>query len=250
MNSTEIRVTLRTCENGKAFEGFKSGKVYFGGDMSQVGGQSLLRITKVNNQTMGMLLADDINKPEIAVQGAYKLVINPGDKVTLLDAVAESVLETYVNITVRVTGPDKKVMKAEDGTLLNKVPLDDYVICLNTYGDYRIIYTVEDDSGKTGTITVPLGVYDFVKPEIHVDGEVPEKAELGSAIVLPNASAVDNFTPDNDIRLMVQVVAPNGTVKPYDKKMTYHTAGTWTIRYVAYDAVGNMQMLTYKVVVK
>ena len=80
MNSTEIRVTLRTCENGKAFEGFKSGKVYFGGDMSQVGGQSLLRITKVNNQTMGMLLADDINKPEIAVQGAYKLVINPGDK--------------------------------------------------------------------------------------------------------------------------------------------------------------------------
>ncbi len=250
INSTEFRVTLRTYENGKPFEGFTSGKVYFGGEMTEIGGPSLLRITKVNNQTMGMLLVDDINKPEVAVRGAYKRVYEPNDKVTILDIVAESVLETYTMATVRVTGPDKKVLKAEDGTSLNNVAVSDYVIRLTDYGDYRIIYTVTDDNGKTGSITVPLGVYDFVKPEIVLEGEVPASASVGSTITLPKATVMDNCTAEEDIRLSVQVVAPNGTAKPYDSKMTYTVAGTWRIRYVAYDAEGNMQMLTYKVVVR
>lgn len=250
VNSTELRVTLRTYANGEPFEGFTSGKVYFGGEMAGVGGNSLLRITKVNNQTMGMLLESDINKPEIAVRGSYKLAYSPNDKVTILDVVSESVLSTYTNVTVRVTGPDKKVMKAEDGTVLNKVDVSDYVICLKEYGDYRIIYTATDENGKPASLTVPIGVYDFVKPEIILDGKVATSAKVGSAIVLPNATATDNCTENKDIRLSVQVVAPNGTVKPYDKKMTYTVAGTWTIRYVAYDEVGNMQLLTYKVVVK
>ena len=250
VNSTELRVPLRNYANGEAFEGFASGKVYFGGEMSEVGGKSLLRITKVNNQTMGMLLEDDVNKPEIAVRNSYKLAYNPNDKVTILDVVGESVLNTYVDITLRVTGPDKKVMTAEDGTVLNKVAVSDYVICLKDYGDYRIIYTATDESGKTASITIPIGVYDFVKPEIILEGKVPTSATVGSTISLPNATVKDNCSADKDIRFSVQVVAPNGTVRPYDKKMTYTTAGTWTIRYVAYDEVGNMQLLTYKVVVK
>ena len=250
INSTEFRVTLRTYENGKPFEGFESGKVYFGGEMAEIGGPSLLRITKVNNQTMGMLLEDDINKPEIAVKGAYKRVYAPNDKVTVLDIVAESVLQTYTTATLRVTGPDKKVLKADDGTSLNNVAISDYVITLANYGDYRIVYTVKDDSGKTGSITVSLGVYDFVKPEIVLDGEVPTSASVGATITLPNATATDNCTAAEDIRLSVQIVAPNGKVKPYNSKMTYDVAGTWKIRYVAYDAEGNMQMLTYQVVVR
>ena len=218
--------------------------------MAEVGGKSLLRITKVNNQTMGMILEDDVNKPELAVRNSYKLAYQPNEKVTVLDVVGESVLNTYVGITVRVTGPDKKVITADDGTILNKVPVSDYVIYLEEYGDYRIIYTATDESGKTASITIPIGVYDFVKPEIILEGEVVTSTTVGDAIVLPNATCKDNCTADKNIRFSIQVVEPNGAVKTYDNKMTYTSAGMWTIRYVAYDEVGNMQLLTYKVVVK
>ena len=135
---------------------------------------------------------------------------------------------------------------ATDGTKLQNASADRvYQFLVDGLGQYDIRYTAKDGSGKTDYAQIRYTAYDTVKPTLVLDGEVKLNNKIGT-ITLPKATATDDVSASENIEVYVTVTDPYGFVS-YVKnfKFTATKKGMYTVRYAAYDEIGNVESIVF-----
>ena len=119
-----------------------------------------------------------------------------------------------------------------------------------TYGTYAIVYTVTDSSNNKISVSTSIVVNDDVKPTLTIHGEIPETAEWGSTLTLPNYTINDNGDVSK-ATVKIYVCAPDGIMNLVkDGKVTLNRKGEYTIYYFVLDENNNPTNYTFYVQVK
>lgn len=249
--------------NGKAFEGFPSGaaRLEFCFNMAEAGAQ--VNFLKIADQNMFLkykngiadLFVDQI-KPIINVETnnvKYKF----GETVKVPSAKAFDTITSgrilqdgsidVIRVMVEVKAPNGDV-------LIEKQELSEGLsFSLTQYGEFRIIYTATDNKGKISTSPIVIEVEDQTKPILTIEGNQHViNATVNQKIKLPSVVALDNFTPNEYLKLSCIVIAPNGTIEVLNVsnqeryvsvfEYTPKLAGEYTVVYLVEDESGNMAM--------
>ena len=116
-------------------------------------------------------------------------------------------------------------------------------------GEYEIVYTVTDNTGKQSSLIRTLKVVDGNVPVIVLDGDVPQSAVLGSTFTLPAASAKDG---DKGISVVCSALFTdakgNKTVLDISGgTLSFDKAGTYTVSWYAVDEDGNEALQSFTV---
>ena len=244
-----ITIAINQTLQGEAFGGFTSGKVYISACFTGVTGKSEVKISKICGQPLTTTNKDNI-KPAVALFGEYEFNYRLNDNVVLYDAIAGDVLDPDLTVTMSVMGPDKKYLTDINGLQLKDVSVDKYEIKLTQYGTYKIIYKAVDSSGKSVTFTQPLVVFDDVAPIFTVTN-VPKSGKLNTEIKLPKATANDNV--DGEVKVFVYVSDPSGTYIPVNANAKGEylfqatKKGKYLVKYLAFDAFGNMMVESFEI---
>ena len=223
--------------NGEAFEGFPSGSVYLEFETDGSVGLHL-----ISNQTFNNYIRDAIT-PRITVGGSFTGTYVPGQQVVLPTATAYDVLSAI--------GEVKLLVRNEAGeTLLSTTADKETVFVPETYGTYAIVYTVTDSSNNKISVSTSIVVNDDVKPTLTIHGEIPETAEWGSTLTLPNYTINDNGDVSK-ATVKIYVCAPDGIMNLVkDGKVTLNRKGEYTIYYFVLDENNNPTNYTFYVQVK
>ena len=198
------------------------------------------------------------NVKDTQIPGVYLVYQQLGafsinEEFVIKPALAIDVLDPTITSYVTVKGPDGNAIADVNGVTLDKVAVDqEYVIKLETYGVYRVIYYAEDgmkNANKTSGLI--LEVVDEEAPTLTLDGAVPSKIELGQSFYVPRATATDNVDAAEDILVFVHVIIPAGQIYDFSDG-SYDgfkplKAGKYIVKYTAMDSVGNMAMQIYEV---
>ena len=174
-------------DNGKAFNGFPSGRVYISMEVvdAQQGAQYLIK--QLDNHIMNKGTVDR-TAPRVAVIGEYGGMYNKNDIYHLSPALASDTLYADISPLVSVRTPSGEIAKDVNGLALDNVPADKtYDIKLTEYGQYRVEYIAED-SFSTGSIAHTINVFDKKAPKLTIVGDWSATAKKGETIVLPEVT--------------------------------------------------------------
>lgn len=233
---------------------FPSGKVYLTVNFKSISASSatltLKSLNRQNLKSMGAdLLAPSIDLFADAVGKKYVV----GDSVLVSKAVALDVLDPYVTLSVTVKDSDKNFVKDKaTGLTLNNVSAEvDYSFNVEAAKTYLVVYTATYDDGEKETYQFAVTVADTKKPTFRLEHKVATTASVGRYVYVPKAIATDDKDGATDV--YYYVITPDGVVRTFERDkydgFKVQTKGTYTIRYVSYDASGNMALYDYKVVV-
>ncbi len=180
-----------------------------------------------------------------SIEGTHTLSITPFDE--SLDP------NMYDNIDIALDGAtlsSYEVYKIERSALQD----DEGFVYLN-YGYYN---GNEQTSYEGGSITTnnpivklnSLRYSDKTAPAITLLGEVPTKARVGEAITLPSATGLDET--DGEIEAYLSSVKDESGVgiTTINNIVTFEKSGTYTANYSCVDSSGNVQTLTFEIVVE
>ncbi len=233
---------ISKAENGKAFTGFASGKVWVELQIGEVTGDGLsLRIEKLNGQPFSDIEYDYI-EPEMSVNGYIALQMQIGENiipsVTVQDVLAASA-DAKVSVYKMGSGP---ILDGLDASVENKLNFSEP-------GLYEIEYMLTDSSGGMRRMSYSVQVLETEKPVLTV-GEVPESASCGSVVALPKATATDNVTKDPTIVMIV--IDANGKTVDLDSNGTFTATvvGRYIVRYWCYDEYYNYDMQEFYIYVQ
>ena len=159
---------------------------------------------------------------------------------------------------MKVTDPDKEVVRSVDGILLDETASyeRDYQIKLDKYGDYLIYYYAVDSNENEAVYSYVITVTDTTPPVVTIinpqtEGNVNKEINIASIRISDNSSKT--FT------IYVCVKVPNGKIYSLvnvDEKMvvsksfTPQTTGKYTIYYYVEDESGNTSCVSYEINVR
>ncbi len=230
---------ITTCDNGKPFEGFKSGFVYASFEVAGATENQVV-LLQIANQIINDTSYDFI-QPVITVNGYVSGNYAMGATVNLPSATAYDVLSACGKVKVTVTCGRETVIRNKDAS----EPLS---FVIDQYGVYQIVYSAEaDDMGGLAKVTRFVYCYDTVKPELEFDGTIPSSVKSGTVVKLPSYTIVDN----GDISrasVTIYVCAPDGVMRKVDGGNVKLTgAGEYIVYYQVTDENGNLKVYTFKV---
>lgn len=234
---------------GEEFSGFTSGEVYVTIGLEGVKSRSNLYVNNINGQRMnGDIIADNI-APEAYLLGLYDEKSLPiGATVTVYPMAVGDVLSciTYASVSVAYGGNS---VVGTDGKALSNLSLSGtYEFRLTQSGKYTITYTVKDSAGKSTVRTFVFEVIDIKAPVIQ-RVSLPTEGKLGEVLKIPTATAMDDT--DREVKVTMYVIYPDLTVRVLTETryFTYIQQGTYIVRYMAADSMGNTTYLDYKITV-
>lgn len=242
-------------DNGDLFEGF-SGGVYMSMEFESVVKASAVRLTLLNNQTLGYRTSKYDNRrdkiePEIYLQESYAVKNTLGATAKVSAGNAYDVLGYIKSFTVSVTAPSGKSI------LKNASAREFYEFKLEEYGDYRVEYVATDSNGSTYSESRLISVVERVLPTLKTT-TMRSEYKVGDAIKIPEYQVSDNsayysldimlIMPDNDMRLLIHDengeiisklskddVAYEAAFKVDNQTFRVQTAGEYILRFFAYD---------------
>ena len=234
-------------EDGQPFTGF-DGDVLC--RVTLLGGKTGARMTVSN--ICGQPVSsnpNDIIAPEITVLGDYGGFTPIGGKAVVRAARVFDVLDPLSISFVSVTAPDGSFVTSDDGVKLDGVPCDrEYAFTADSYGTYAVVYTAYDGSGNTRQGGYNVNVRVDTPPQVSFKTEPPTVGKVGQAFVVPDLNGIDDTFTVNKT-----VIAPDlrlsglrGNSNAYIPK----TTGTFTVMITVTDAVGNVTVLSFDVVVE
>ena len=250
-----VNVTLD--DNGNAFEGFPSGKVYMSSEVFGVKADQKYLVTQIDNHIIGARARDSAT-PRIAISGQYGGMFDVRSEYVVTSALASDVIDPNVTCTVTVTRPNGAVMTDVNGLELKDVPADrDYVIKLTEYGQYQVTYTSIDwTEDNKGISTYAVNVFDQKAPKVSLKGAWSDTAKVGDSVVLPEVEISDDHSTTAELSVYRMVRNPYDvlTVFGYDAenvayRFTFKHAGEYKFIIVVADAAGNQAYLEYVVTV-
>ncbi len=249
-DADKFKKTVETNAYGETFNGFASGLVNFAITFEDVSGETEIIVHKINNQTVSSVMFDLVDPQAALVGGAYARTAQLGEVLTVKNIVYSDVLSLRESVTYSVTYNGKTVTST-DGKKLSNVSLKNlYSFACDNYGTYMIMYTITDDSGNSYYYSNVVNVVDNVAPIITISGDLLGEYKKGDKITLPAASATDNL--NGTLTVFVAIYTPNGAriyLAP-NAQYTFDQTGTYTVKYIVYDAIGNIAEQTFEMIVK
>ena len=251
-----LGVTVATDDNGNAFEGFPSGRVYMSAEIFGAKEGQKYIIEQIDNHIIGAS-ARDRATPRIAINGEYGGIYDVKSEYVVGSALASDVIDPNVNCTVTVTRPNGAIMTDVNGLALEDVAADkEYVIKLTEYGQYQVTYKSVDWAGEEGISTYAVNIFDQKAPKLSLKGDFATTAKVGDTVELPLVEVTDDYSDVSEISVYRSVRNPYDvlTVFGYDKentvyRFTFKYAGEYKFVIVACDAAGNQTYLEYVVTV-
>ncbi len=243
-------ITVTTCVNGDAFEGFTSGAVYVTFEMEDVSGNAEAGIFYINGHSMSEY-TEDFGKPVVNVSGSYASTYGIGTTLTTLPAYALDVISGYANATVSIRRIGAGMVSDTNGVKLENVDASKvYDVVLGEYGEYIISYTAYDASGNVSVSNYfSFYVEDLKKPTLEIIGNLVKVAFAGDKFIMPKVNASDDNTEDLEVFAII-VDTNNKYSYIGDDGYTFSTSGTYKVIIGVFDEEGNLTKLQYYVEVK
>ena len=237
---------------GEKFSGFESANVYMSFEYAQISGTASMVVKSICNQDLGSTVVRDARTPYIALDGDYgNLGKIQGLQMTILPVVVSDVLSPYVSVTVTVECNYASVYSL-DGTELVGVDCQNgksYDIKLDNHGQYTIVYKAIDWANRSYELSFMVTSLDLTAPVILVNGDVPTKATVNNAIVLPKFTATDDYSKKVDIVKTI-ILPSGGTVYVKGNSYIPTVTGKHTLYILAIDESGNCAEVRYTIDVK
>lgn len=244
-----LKIPVKTYANGKEYKGFESGLVYVTFSFEGVSGASSFRINNIAGKIMGNN-KQDVARPKLSFLGDYGGNKAVGETATIPVIVGADVVDGKVPVYLTVTAPNGKILSDINGVLLENVRADvSYQIKLNDYGRYSVAISTTDTDGNAYPYKFEFRVEDELPPTIAVKGIVTT-GKVGELITVPSATVSDNITPNKDLVLRTYLITETGNIYQMDVlAFTPQRAGVYTVRYYCADAVGNISVVSFDIVV-
>lgn len=140
---------------------------------------------------------------------------------------------------------------APDGSEIYKGECKDMQFFAEECGYYQIRYITDIDKKQEYERFI-VQVLDREKPTITVNGEIEKSYELNDSLKIPTFTATDNVDTEaiiSYITIFYERDFSRKTVKP-NTSFKFTKPGNYVISYVAYDSVGNVSTVSYKIEVK
>ena len=248
-NNTGIKAN--SYDNGEAFAGFASGKIYISVKAKDLASGMGFAWTRIDNQSLSYS-SSDYNPPRISLVGDYGGSHSIGEKVTINRAIAGDVLDPNAVSYVSVATPSGEIAKDTNGIALNLVPASkEYEINLNEYGQYIVTYKAVDSNGESASFIYAINVEDEEAPIITLKNEPAAEIALGDYIRLPEYDASDNS--GKEVTVSIYIISPDGRRFYLDKDRNCFkpsSAGKYTLSIRAMDESGNIAYLERIITVK
>ena len=246
-----VYVTINKTDNGEAFTGFSSGKVYMSFTFTD-SKQSAVTIKSVGNQSLAKNRSD--SEPQLYIGDALP-VLPSGSKVRIVPAYAADVFDPVCSFSMTVNkSGNSAAIKDVNGLTLDRVnPTVGYEIILSDVGTYNVQFYAEDQHGNKissrGSGYV-LNSIDDVAPVITVSAP-QTSVKVGEMVRLAAAKATDN--QDGEVIVRVLLIDAKGIAvligDAYDGFVA-NTAGTYTVMYFADDSTGNRAYVSFTIEAK
>lgn len=269
IDKTILNVTVTEYADGTAFGGFSSGKVYVELATTNNKANSRYKIRYFCENVITFRNYDN-KTPDVAVSGSLPAKVSINKTFTVRKAVAADVYAPESSLTMTVYDPDDNVVTSVDGVSLSDIlPDREYVVKAKKYGNYKIVYTIQEvnwinRTGRTtGTIEQYVNVPDEELPTLTFTTAGTKEASVGDVIVMPDFTLNDNVTPSDRIKVWKYVINPNGRIIELDEKsnsVKCDYSGTYTfVIYIAdvelgdsadNDIINNVAIYKYTVTVK
>lgn len=261
-----IGVTVTTDDEGNAFNGFPSERVYVSAETLDAKSGNGYIVTSFDNHKISNKRSD-LASPRIAIDGVYGGMYELNDTYVVTRAIVSDVVDACVRGYLTVKTPDGKIVVDESGVSLENVDCDkEYTIRLTQYGQYTVEYVATDYFGnKSDTISYTVNLFDRVSPSVSVANTWSATASVGERVILPEVSVSDNASAAAETTVYRYVRNPNGVVTTLgydyavnaDGTLTY-TKYAYTFRYIGEyrfvilvtDAAGNQTVAQYFVTVQ
>lgn len=243
------KTTVTHTLSGEPFNGFPSNKVYVDYELAEVSGGAELFIQSINNQSICYWDGDFV-EPQIFAKRASGDVAKDA-LVTIYGGRAYDVLSNYVKLTMRVTDPTGNAVTSVDGVALNGScdPSKDYVIRASYFGEYKVEFTAIDLSGSKKTLRYVFSVVDTAAPTVNVD-TTEATASMNETVTVREYTVSDDVTAGDKLVTYVFVMSPSKKLQAVNGTFVVTEKGTYTVYYYCYDEIGNVQIVSYNVVVK
>lgn len=232
---------IKTYADGRAFDGFKSGKAFVSFVVEEIRGEVEFSLTNVgsNNITTD---EQDYAPPLFLSNSEFKTIFVSyiGRKVYLPEMKAFDLLDANPGVNLKITAPDKTVVHNGAGG---------YVLEIKQSGNYRVEYSATDANGNVARKVATVYALDAESPVIKVSG-IKATVTVGEEITLPRAEITDNATASEDIISYVYVLYGNNRKELAGETYTFKEEGEYKIRYVAYDANQNYTVTEFTVICK
>ena len=247
---SNMRLDIKTFENGKPYSGFSSGLVKIRLEWKGVIGATSVDVSAISRQSFRDGATDN-RAPNIGLIDKYELLHGIGETVTVPVAVCADVINTQCTFSVTVKKPNGDIAAAIDGTKLeNADPSASYDIKLDEYGEYIAEYTATDVSNeRSTTITVRFIVENKVVPEIEYAFTPITTGTVGNAIAVPKAIVKGS----NDVTYTITRILIMPDRSSADLSDEYYDSfiptvtGEYTVRYIITDDSGNFAVYEYAV---
>lgn len=245
----KARLDVTTYDDGSAFAGFPSGKIYVSVRFVNAAVGAQIGLVSVNGYPMTTATSDRI-APKIVIMGVnYGGTHEIGSTVTLPSAMAGDTLDPNVTFTMKVTDGKGNIVTDVDGLKLNGVdPGREYTIKLDGYGQYSVSYTATDtfnQRNNTRQLNYTINVVDEIAPEIKFEAKFAETVKVGNSIVIPKFTVTDNVSEEADITITKYVLTPSGVlvaIPENSNAVNAGQAGKYEFRIIAVDKAGNVAM--------
>ena len=233
-----ILVTIESYADGRAFEGFKSGKAYISFEVSRVRNDIDFTLKRVGSN---VITTDSIDyaSPTFLPNSEYKAlgVAYIGHTVIFPKMEAFDLLDKNVTVKLKITDGEGNTVYEGDGG---------YALKIEKSGEYAAEYTVRDSNGNRKTQLSTIYVADIEAPQITVSG-IKANVKVGEEISLPAAEITDNATPAEEITSYIYVLKGNNRKQLIEGTYKFTEAGEYKIRYVAFDAYQNYTVVEFTV---
>ena len=240
-NANVNLIRFATDDNGEAFTGFPSGKVYLSFTLGGVEDVSALRIMLIGNQNFSNLTNDRV-LPQIQLSSFIARSGEINKIFVVPSAIAADVLSAEVTLKVTVKKGSNIIYEGP----INK----DYAFRPGEYGKYRIEYTASA-GGRSATSAYFVDIKDRINPTLTLNGTMPTTAVLGQAMQLPTATVADNYT--EEMRVWIYITEPTGRMITLEEGVTTYTPtmkGKHRISYYVHDEYANYAYAKYTVTVQ
>jgi len=231
---------IKSYSDGRAFEGFRSGKAYISFELEGVKKQTDFALNKIASN---VITTDsfDYASPVFFANNDYRAVYVSyiGHSVYLPELKAFDLFDKEVEVTLTIYGETGIVYEGKGGYNLN----------ITKSGEYMAEYVARDSYNNRKTQISTIYVGDMISPVINVS-DIKANVKVGEELVLPKAKITDNDTDAADIVSYVYVVKGNYNKKLIGETYRFTEAGEYKIRYTAYDKNQNYTVVEFTVYCK
>ena len=249
-------VAVSKTDNGAAFQGFPSGKLYFDVELYDVEAQAALFIDRVSNISVSNnqdTIGPFIHTQNTVVENAFKDSVYTVQKVIVGD-----VLCPNAEAKLTVSSPSGAIVTSLDGTLLQGADATvDYDIALTEYGEYIVsVVANEVNSWQASNVAYfqyIVTVIDGEKPTITFKDSFKKNLKVGDLLVIPQFTVADNHSTVEEITVLKMIINPKGSpIMLYDdvNAIRCEYAGVYTVIIYVYDKLGNLTTYETQVTVK